>query len=167
MAMPDDLTDLLDSPSETLAVEYKSKLDLSDARSRANLARHVAALANHGGGYLVFGFDDDLTRAVETEFSNIDRDAVAGIVKYYLDPPFQCEVRVVAGQSGARHTIVVVPSHGSVPICARRDGPQDAKGRPQGIVSGAYYIRKPGPASEQIVAPSENTLISTVGIDPA
>jgi hypothetical protein len=155
MTLADDLTDLVDNPSETLAVEYKSGFDLSDPRSKANFARHVAALSNHGGGYLVFGFNDDLTRAAQTEFPALDRDTVAGIVKSYLDPPLQCDVRVVIARSGARHTIVVVPSHGSVPVYARRDGPQDTKGRPQGILNGACYIRKPGPASESIATPSE------------
>jgi predicted HTH transcriptional regulator len=143
MATPDELTDLVDHPSETLAVEYKSVLDLSDNRSKANFARHVAALANFGGGYLVFGFNDDLTRGDQTEFPAIHRDAVAAIVKSYLDSVFQCDVRVVAAESGARHTVVVVPSHGSVPVCARRDGPQDTKGRPQGILSGRYYTKGP------------------------
>jgi hypothetical protein len=104
---------------------------------------------------LVFGFNDDLTKAAVTEFPGVDRDAVAGVVKSYLDPAFQCDVRVVVGESGARHTLVVVPSHGPLPICAKRDGPQDAKGRSQGIKSGTYYIRKPGPASEPILTPIE------------
>jgi len=157
VATPDDLTDLIDNPSETLAVEYKSGSDLSDSLSKAKFARHVAALANYGGGCLVFGFNDDMTRADRTEFPTIDRDAVAGIVKSYLDPAFQCEVRTVTARDGVPHTIVVVPSHGAVPICAKRGGPQDNKGRPQGILSCVYYIRKPGPASEPIVAPYEWT----------
>src|ERR1700722_6736407 len=101
MAAHDDLIDLVDNPDETLAVEYKSELDPSDNQSKAKFARHVAALANHGGGHIVFGFNNDLTRAAITEFPAIDRDAVAGIVKSYLEPPFQCEVRVVTAQSGA------------------------------------------------------------------
>ena len=156
MATPDDLTELVDNPSETLEVEYKAELDLSDDVSKAKFAQHVAALSNHGGGHLVFGFNNDLTRAAQTEFPDVDRDAVAGIVKSYLDPAFQCDVRVVTAQSGARHTIVVVPSHGLVPVCARRDGPQDvAQRRPQGISKGAYYIRKPGPESAPINTPFE------------
>jgi predicted HTH transcriptional regulator len=87
MAKQDDLIELLDNPDETLAVEYKSELDLSDPRSKADFARHVAALANHGGGHLVFGFNNDLTRAAQTEFPAVDRDAVAGIIKSYLNPP--------------------------------------------------------------------------------
>jgi hypothetical protein len=64
-------------------------------------------------------------------------------------------VRVVVAEGGARHTLITVPSHGALPICAKRDGPQDPKGRPQGIKSGTYYIRKPGPASEPILTPVE------------
>jgi hypothetical protein len=155
MAMHDDLIDLIDNPDETLAKEYKSEVDLASPPSKADFARHVAALSNLGGGYLVFGFNNDLTRAAQTEFPAIDRDAVAGVVKSYLEPPFQCDVRVVTATCGARHTIVMVPSHGSVPVCARRDGPHDTKGRPQGISSGTYYIRKPGPASGPILTPTE------------
>src|SRR5271156_2256677 len=112
MAILDDVVDLINNPRETLAAEYKSELDLSDNQSKAKFARHIAALANYGGGHLVFGFNDDLTIATKTEFPLIDRDAVAGIIKSYLDPAFQCDVRVVVGESGARHTLVIVPSHG-------------------------------------------------------
>ena len=153
--MPDDLTELVSRPDETLGAEYKCQLDLSDNVSKAKFAKHVAALANFGGGHLVFGFNNDLTTAVKTEFPSIDRDAVAGIVKSYLEPSFQCDVRIVSTESGARHTLIVVPSHGMVPICAKRDGPADTKGRPQGIQKGTYYIRKPGPESAPILAPIE------------
>jgi len=44
--------------SALIAVEYKSWIDTSDAVAGAQLARHFAALSNHGGGYLIFGVDD-------------------------------------------------------------------------------------------------------------
>src|SRR5271165_788215 len=72
MAEPDDLTELVDHPSETQAVEYKAELDLSNNVSKAKFARHIAALSNHGGGHLVFGFNNDLTRAAQTEFPHVD-----------------------------------------------------------------------------------------------
>jgi predicted HTH transcriptional regulator len=57
----DELSELVDSPNETLEVEYKSWLNLADDNeARADLARHIAALSNHGGGHIVFGFTDDL-----------------------------------------------------------------------------------------------------------
>lgn len=53
-----ELQELVDDPNETLDSEYKSWLDLSNSASRADLARHIAALANHGGGAMVLGFTD-------------------------------------------------------------------------------------------------------------
>jgi len=48
--METDLTDLVDFPRETLEVEVKGWMDLGDKAARTNIARHIAALANHGGG---------------------------------------------------------------------------------------------------------------------
>lgn len=57
-----ELSELVASRSEDLSIEYKAWLDTSDPAARAKLARHIAALCNHGGGYLVFGIYDG-TRA--------------------------------------------------------------------------------------------------------
>jgi predicted HTH transcriptional regulator len=67
--------ELVDAPNETLEVEYKSWLDLSENGARADLARHIAAIANSGGGDIVFGFDDQL-----------QRDTVFAIVRKHLEP---------------------------------------------------------------------------------
>jgi hypothetical protein len=53
-----DLAALVTSKNEALEVEYKSWTDTSVAETSAKLARHLAALSNHGGGYLIFGVDD-------------------------------------------------------------------------------------------------------------
>ncbi len=52
-----DLSDLLAGTSENLGTEFKAWMDTSNGEVRAKLARHIAALANHGG-YLIFGVDD-------------------------------------------------------------------------------------------------------------
>ena len=46
------------NPAEDLDAEYKSWLDLRMESDRANLARAVIALANHGGGVIVLGFEE-------------------------------------------------------------------------------------------------------------
>jgi predicted HTH transcriptional regulator len=56
-----ELRDLVEAPRERLDAEYKAWLNLSDNESRAKIARHICALANFGGGYLVFGINDDMT----------------------------------------------------------------------------------------------------------
>src|ERR1043166_516500 len=105
----DELRELLDSPNETLAVEYKSWLDLTDNETRADLARHIAALANHGGGTIVFGITDVMNFDGPNPFPTVvyDRDLIAGIVKRYLEPPFQCDVHTITSTAGNDHPVVI------------------------------------------------------------
>ena len=155
--MRNNLNDLVGFPQETLENEYKSWMKLKDNVVRAKVARHLAALANHGGGNLIFGFKDDLTPE-EKRPSSIDdynRDTFTNIVKHYLQPAFQCDVEFVANENGEEFPVVRVPGHGSVPVIAKADGPQDEKRKPQGITIGKYYIRKPGPESAPIASPQE------------
>lgn len=155
--LDNDLTDFVDLPREGLDVEIKAWVDFGDPIARAKTARHLAALANHGGGYLVFGFQDDLTRAPErpADLSAFNRDIFAAIVKKYLEPVFQCDVQHVAASDGVVFPVVRVPSHGSAPVVAKADGPHDAKGRPQGIRAGDHYIRRIGPESAAAAGPSD------------
>ncbi len=111
MAQHGTYGDLVDAPNETLSVEYKSWLDLSEnPEARADLARHICAIANHGGGVIVFGFNDDLTVAGPTPFPNavVNRDTIAGIVKKYLEPTIHCDVMNVTSSSGNTHPIIIV-----------------------------------------------------------
>ena len=53
MAVADsELQALVNQPFESLDVELKDWLDLTISINRAKVARHLCALANHGGGYL-------------------------------------------------------------------------------------------------------------------
>jgi hypothetical protein len=152
----DQLAGLVDEPNETLSTEYKSWLDLNSNDHRADLARHIAALANYGGGYIVFGFSDDMSIAPrDPNFSAmVTRDIVSGISQKYLEPPVQCDVRVVRSAAGNDHPVVIVPPHGATPVCAKSGGPE-IKGTAAAIVKGAYYIRKIGPQSGPIQTPEE------------
>ena len=151
-----ELRDLLDNANETLAVEYKEWLDLSDNVVRADVARHIAALANYGGGAIVFGITDAMQFAGSNPFPKpaCDRDLVAAIVKKYLEPVFQCDVQIVRSRIGNDHPVVTVPPHGPAPICARASGPT-IDGKPRGITQGTYYTRKPGPESAPILTAAE------------
>jgi hypothetical protein len=148
-----ELQELVDNPSESLSVEYKSWLDFSDNAVRATVARHIAALSNHGGGAIVFGITDDMLPDDSTP-SAVNRDVISGIVKRYLEPPFQCDIVEVQSAAGIRHPVVIVPPHGQSPICAKASGPT-VGGKTRGISQGTYYSRKPGPASEAIMTSAE------------
>ena len=153
-----ELQDLIEKPVEREWLELKSWIDLKDKSSpaRAGIARHLAAIANYGGGYLIFGFNDDGTRCaangdVRKHYSH---DVIAGIVDRYLQPKFQCEV-AFESFGGVEHAIVWIPPHGSSPVITKTDGPQDARGQPQGIRAGAIYIRSPKPESVPITSPEQ------------
>jgi len=147
--MPEaDLSELVAGKSETLDVEYKRWMDTSSPEARAKLARHIAALANHGAGYLVFGVDDDTREPMgETTFdrANFSQRALAGIAERYLDPPPHLDVDD-ATHAGVAYPVVTVQSHGARPVVAKRDGPI-VNGATVGVREGEIYVRAPGPKS--------------------
>jgi hypothetical protein len=152
-----DLEALLTAKSEALEVEYKAWLDTSQPEARAKIARHLAALANHGGGYLIFGIDDTTKEPqgpTSLAAELFGEDAISSIIKRYLDPRFQCRIEHVA-HKGVAYPVVIVPSHGARPVIAIADGPQDAKKQPVGIREGTIYFRSAGPESIAIKRPDE------------
>jgi len=158
MDLPAEIQDLIDRAAEALHLELKQWIDLTDPVVRAKSARHLAALANHGGGYLIIGMRDDgkLDPQQPDDLSGYSHDQITGIVDRYLSPTFQCDV-FIGSPTGADGKCVVIriPSHGSVPVCAKADGPHDERDRPQGIRIGEYYIRVPGPKSVAIESPEQ------------
>lgn len=150
--MTDDerrLAELLRDPRETLDIEIKTWLDLGLREHQALLAKAIIALANHGGGFIIVGFErvgDRLApgAARPESFASYNADAVNGIVHRYAEPSFHCDLRIIPHPStNERFPVVVVPGGQRVPIRSKRDGP-DGKG----IQKDVYYIRRPGPQSE-------------------
>jgi hypothetical protein len=165
--MPDDrpdLQDLIENPPERLDVELKDWIDIANDRvARAKIARHLAALANHGGGYLVFGFDDSRTANPSLQFplKTFERDNISSIVQTYLTPTFQCEVYLVTSRTGITHPVVWVPSHGAIPVCSKADGPHDQNGRPQGSRWLPTTFEHPGRRAFQLL-PLENRFLACI-----
>ena len=159
-----DLNDLIGFPKETAENEYKTWMNLNNTLARAKIARHLAALANNGGGHIIFGFkDNNLIPDEKNRPSSLDkynRDTFTNITKRYLEPAFQCDVEFVANEKGEKFPVVRVPGLESSPVRAKANGPEDEKGKVQGILEGTYYIRKPGPGSAPIETSQEwNQLI--------
>lgn len=147
---------LVDEHQERMEVEYKSWLDLNDNETCAKLAKHLCALANSGGGWLVLGIDDDGSHSEPhpSDLSAYNHDRLNQIVQKYLTPEFECNVRLVFSERVKRNfPVVQVPSHGSVPICSKRNGPE-RNGKIVGVRSGLHYVRVPGPRSVAIDNPT-------------
>jgi hypothetical protein len=143
------LADLLIDPHETLDVEHKEWIDIvGNNDHKAVLAKALIALANHGGGFVIFGFSetqDGLAVAAQRpqNLAAYTPDTVNAIAIAYADPPFHCDVNIVVGPDTLQYPIVSVPGGHHVPIKAKRDGPNG-----QIVKQNSYYIRRPGPQSE-------------------
>lgn len=143
------LADLLLAPREDLDCEIKNWLDLANsADAKATFAKAVLALANHGGGFVVFGLSQATTGFTEAPdrpatLDGYDQDLINGIVANYCDPALHCSVSFVVAPDGALHPIVTVPGGHRMPVRAKRASP-DSKT----VQNNAIYMRRPGPRSE-------------------
>jgi len=123
------LQDLLAYPREDLDNELKNWLNLSQENGKANIAKAILALANHGGGYILIGFTKKDGNWMPSEprpsnLNNYTQDVINGIVRRYADPPFNCRVyHLPHPKSGLLFPGVVVPGNHRVPIRAKKDGP--------------------------------------------
>ena len=147
MLNPDDLQPLVCMPKEDLGAEYKTWLDLTKNEGRAKLAKAAIAIANHGGGYVVIGFDEEGENLVPTPRPDgippVTQDAVNEAIRRYATPEFHCEVHTIrSAANGVEHPVIRVPSDQTVPVMSKRD----CNGE---IARNRCYIRKPGPRSEE------------------
>ena len=144
--MRSDLQPLIIEPREDLAVEYKTWLNFHQEEAKATLAKACIALANHGGGFLVLGFDEqaDSLSSIPRPAgdSEITQDSINSVIHRYADPAFHCQLHTIAHPTtGVDHLVVAVPSDQSVPVISKRTC--------QGTIQQhCCYIRKPGPRSE-------------------
>ena len=161
-AAPSDIQDLIVSPCRALEVEYKSWRNLDHPDDRAELARDLAALANHGGGFVVFGFQERNLEPDDTDpfRTNCTIERVNAIVQTYLDPPIECAVVTAVAPSGTTHTVIRVSGHGTTPVCIRQDGPLLNGNRL--IERGAIYVRKQHVATSIGVPVPESSKIEIV-----
>lgn len=146
---PKRIADLLVAPREDLDCEVKNWLDLvNSGDDKATFAKAVIALANHGGGFVVFGLAEKGTEFVEAPgrpatLDGYAQDLLNGIVQNYCDPALHCAVHVVPAPCGAVYPVVSVPGGHRVPVRAKRSGPNGNT-----VQNNTIYVRKPGPRSE-------------------
>jgi hypothetical protein len=145
MALDAQLQELLRDPQERPDVELKSWLDLADNGPRATLAKAIIAIANHGGGFVLLGFEDNgaISPRRPGALNSYSQDAVNDVIDRFADPGFHCVVHhVIRNTDGLSYPIIVVPGGHRVPIRSKRGSANNE------IQADRYYVRRPGPASE-------------------
>ena len=135
------------NPIEDLDAEYKGWLNLGTESDRATLAKAVIAMANHGGGVVVLGFEDQHTGLLASprpaEIPDVTQDNVNDAVRSYAEPQLHCRLySAIHPILGSVHPVIRVPGS-DVPVMSRRDRPE------AGLQQRKVYVRKPGPRSEE------------------
>ncbi len=144
-----NLQSLLARPHESQDVEVKGWLDLGDHDQRADLAKAILAVANHGGGFVILGLREDAGQFPPdhnrpSDLSKLTQDDIQNAVEKYLEPAIQCRVNHVEHPDGhGQFPIIAVPGGCRVPIKAKVGSP-DGK-----LVANRVYVRRPGPKSEE------------------
>ena len=133
-------------PREDIDVEYKGWLDLTVEKERATLAKAAIALANHGGGHIILGFREEpalQSVARPPTVPEITQDGVNAAIRQYAEPEFHCQVYNISHpHSGVSHPVIGIPGSAE-PVMCRRDQLE------AGVSQHRFYIRKPGPRSEE------------------
>lgn len=142
--------DWLLNPAEGLDFEVKSWLDLNnDVEARGTLTKALIALENHGGGFLLVGFkENDEKRLVPDtnrpeNLQQYGSDSLNSIIKKCAEPSFHVDVTFQKHQeSGEDFPLIRVRGTSRVPVRSCSGTPGNS------LRHNAYYIRRPGPASE-------------------
>jgi len=156
-----EMQSLIANPVETLAIEYKGWLDLTQNHGRATLAKAAIALANTGGGIIVLGMAEaagggaPISGPRPEGLARYTQDIINASIARFSDPEFHCELHFCAHpQTGVEHAFAVVPGGAATPIMS-------ARGCEGVIEQRRCYIRKPGPRSEEPTTADEwNSLLA-------
>ena len=140
---------ILANPTESGKVECKRWLDLNDSRNKAIVAKAAIALANSGGGLIVFGVSEDnsvggkLTcEPMPSEFSRYTSDAIGSAINKYADPDIDFSlVFENHPDSGEEYAFVEIAEGMQQPVFAKKQF--------DGVIKRlTCYVRKQGPKSE-------------------
>ena len=149
-----DPKDPLAEPQESLSLEFKGWLDLNNNKHKANLAKAVLALHNHGGGRVVLGYTKDGLGKLSPSNEQVpqkpriqySQDHINGTLNKYCDPPFHISVTYKQSQDGGvEHPILEIPGAVGFPAVSKKASPDGLKD----LLPNRIYIRRPGPKSEE------------------
>jgi hypothetical protein len=130
--------------AETRRIEYKRSMPWA-GNGRFKLIKSIAGMANAGGGYIVFGYDEDrqgderFAGMEDTHLATWDITRAARDVNNYIQPDIDLEVLSPQSEdTKATFVVLCVPSHGAFPHICKRDAGDD---RQPFLRSGALYLR--------------------------
>jgi hypothetical protein len=117
------LIELLQHPSETLAIEIKRWLRPENPIDAAKIAKALMALRNIDGGVLIIGLDNTTFKPVKEERpSDLQQvyhsDRIQAIVGKHSRPPFEVDVSFIP-MGELEFPVIVVPGGITSPVMSR------------------------------------------------
>ena len=142
MADADFLAGLVTNPREALSVEVKSWIDPKTPDGESKIAKCLLGMRNHGGGFMVIGFDNEHLLPVSANRPSDVRaafhaDTIQAIVSRYASETFEVKVHFPQ-RDGIEFPVIEVPADVRTPVAAKTDS-GDA-GRPL-VRKDAVYVR--------------------------
>ena len=137
----DRIKQLVNTPSESLAVELKQWINLEEPEGAAKVVKTVLALRNFGGGYMVIGFNDktlkpDMTSVPKDVQVAFHIDTVQALISRFTSEPFEVAVEFPE-RDGQIYPVIVVPPGVRTPVAAK----SIFHGHPKLVEMDAVYIR--------------------------
>ncbi|MDR6827202.1 hypothetical protein J2X48_000920 [Bosea sp. BE271] len=140
----EQIDDLVHNPAESLNIEIKRWIGLTDPEHQAKIVKGCLALRNRNGGSFVVGFDDktlqpDTSGAPANPRDDFHVDNVQGLISRYSHELFEVGV-AFSSRDGVEYPVIVVPPGVRVPVAAKRGLP-DSSGSKQLLKKGDVYFR--------------------------
>lgn len=136
---------LINNPSESLSVEIKRWINPDEPKGIAKIVKNTLALRNHGGGYLLIGFDD---KTLQPDRENVPPDVralfhldkIQGLISNYSSEPF--EITIGFGvRDGQEHPVIAVPPGIKTPVASKSELRESSKGSKPLIEVDSVYVR--------------------------
>jgi hypothetical protein len=116
---------LVERPGESLSVEIKRWIDPDQPEGIAMIVRAALALRNHGGGYVVIGFDN---KTLQPDQNNVPSDVralfhidkIQGLISKYASESFEVVVELPE-RDGQIYPVIVIPPGVKTPIATKSD----------------------------------------------
>lgn len=148
---PEKIEELLTRGRESAKLDYKESFDPSDSCHRFQLTKHIVAMANTVGGYIVIGVEDDGTPVglAPAEANRIDEATIRSQVSGSIVPSISIFVDSNVDWNGIRFVIITVLPHKERILVLTSDGQCHDGGRQYHVFrEGDVFVRH-GSASER------------------
>jgi Putative DNA-binding domain len=119
------IQELIQQPQESLSIELKAWIDPDQPDDIAKIVKTSLALRNHGGGYIVIGFDNNTLKPIlENAPSNARQifhiDKIQGMVAKYSSDPFEVAVEFPK-RDGQDFPVIIIPTGIKTPVATKKD----------------------------------------------